>query len=86
MSIDLVIVRPVKGEGRTIGYVPRGAVEIGDVVITRFGEEEVVDTLYSYTEDDVFKFMKKNTILTPIYSVIKKLDYSKIGGDYDLQT
>ena len=78
MSIDLVVIQPVKGGGRLVGYVPKGAVGIGDTVITRDGEMEVIDTLFSYTEDDVFKFLRKNTILTPIISVVKKIDYSRL--------
>jgi len=76
--IDLVVVSPVRGAGRIIGYVPRGTVEIGDIVVTRDGEMEVKDTLFSYTEDDVFQFLKRNTILTPIISVVKTIDYSGV--------
>ena len=76
--IDLIIVQPVNGAGKSVGYVPRGEVEVGDIVVTRDGEEEVIDTLFSYTEDDVFQFLKKNTILLPILSVVKKIDYSKL--------
>ena len=78
MSIDLVVIQPVKGGGRLVGYVPMGAVGIGDTVITRDGEMEVIDTLFSYTEDDVFKFLRKITILTPIISVVKQIDYSRL--------
>lgn len=76
--IDLVIIRPAKGEGRSVGYAPRGEVNVGDTVITQFGEEIVLDTLFTYSEDEVFQFLKRNSTLTKIQSVVKTIDYSEI--------
>lgn len=76
--IDLVIIRPARGDGRSVGYAPRGEVNVGDTVITQFGEEVVLDTLFTYSEDDVYQFLKRNSTLTRIQSVMKTIDYSKI--------
>lgn len=76
--IDLVIIRPAKGEGRSIGYAPRGEVNVGDTVVTQFGDEVVLDMLFTYSEDDVYQFLKRNKTLTRIKSVVKTIDYSEI--------
>ena len=76
--IDLVLVE-YKDSSREICYAPRREVNIGDNVITNWGEGKVIETLFTYSEDDVFKFFRRNTKITPV--LYKPIKYEEESND-----
>ena len=78
--IDLVLVE-YKDSSREICYAPRGEVNIGDDVITKWGDGKVIETLFTYSEDEVFKFFRRNTKIHPV--LYKPIKY-KEGDNSDL--
>ena len=77
--IDLVLVSYGKTVGKEICYAPRHEVEKGDKVVTQFGEGEVVETLFTYSEDEVFKFFARNQKIRPI--LFKPIKYEEETAD-----
>lgn len=75
-SIDLVI---VDAEYKNlICYAPYNTVHMGDTVITGSGNGQVVETLFTYSENDVFQFFKRNVDLIPIKAVIQNVNYEGV--------
>ena len=73
--IDLVIVDYGNNCGTEICYTPRGAVDVGDTVLTQFGEGKVTETLFTYSEDDVYKFFKRNMKIRQVLSKLITIKY-----------
>lgn len=88
MSIDLAVVTHTDTVFNTkeIAYAPYGQITVGAEVFTSTGLGTVVECLYTYEEDDVFRFFKKNTKIVPILSVVKKIHYEFEGEKNDLST
>ena len=72
-SIDLVIVDTEFK--KVICYAPYNTVREGDTVITEAGNGQVVETLYTFSSDDVFQFFKRNTTIYPIRAKLCGIDY-----------
>lgn len=72
-SIDLLIVDTQYKN--VICYAPRNTVKLGDTVITDIGTGKVTDTMFTYSEDDVYKFFKRNMDIIPVKSVITPINY-----------
>ena len=64
--IDLVVVAYPESCGKEICYAPRHEVETGDTVVTTFGEGTVKETLFTYSEDEVFQFFARNQKIRPV--------------------
>lgn len=64
--IDLVVVEYPQNVGKEICYAPRHEVEAGDTVMTSFGEGTVKETLFTYSEDEVFQFFARNQKIRPV--------------------
>lgn len=76
--IDLVVVE-YHDSDREICYAPRREVDIGDAVITKWGEGKVIETLFTYSEDEVFKFFRRNTKIRPV--IYKPIKYEEESND-----
>lgn len=75
--IDLVLVDYGNGCGTEICYAPRRAVDVGDTVLTNFGEGTVTETLFTYSEDEVYSFFKRNMKIRQVLSKIVKIEYEE---------
>lgn len=79
--IDLMIV-----DRSIICYAPYGEVSIGDTVKIKpqrlMFEGAVTDLISTYEENEVFKFFKKNTNISPVIAVVKSIHYK--GEENDL--
>ena len=75
-SIDLAV---VDMEVRNaICYAPYGEIKPGDTVITSIGNGIVTETLYTYTDNELFAFFKRNVEIVPIKSVINPISYEGV--------
>lgn len=81
-SIDLLVVTTL--QKKVFCYAPYGIVKVGDKVITRNGSGTVTDSIYTLSEDDVFKFFKRNMSIEPIEAVIRPVNFER--GNYDIST
>lgn len=79
--IDLVLV-----DGSIICYAPFGEVGVGDTVKIKPHssalEGTVTEQISTYDGNEVFKFFKKNTKISPVLAVVKKIHYE--GEENDL--
>lgn len=88
-SFDLVFIDDGADNRLRLCYAPYNTVKIGDTVLidcengkSVFGT--VADTTYTFGEDDVFLFLKRNIDILPIKAVLRELKYK--GENNDLST
>lgn len=75
-SIDLAVVD--MEYKNAICYAPYGTIKPGDTVITSIGNGIVTETLYTYTDNELFAFFKRNVEIVPIRSVVQPISYEGV--------
>lgn len=79
--IDLIVL-----EDNKICYAPYCEVGIGDLVKVHDKEKfvierTVVDQISTYEENEVFKFFKRNTDISPVLAIVKTIHYEEEAND-----
>lgn len=77
-AIDLVVVDT--NYKSAICYAPYGVVKVGDTVITDSGTGTVTEAVFTYGEDEVYKFFKRNIDILQVRSVVMAIDYEGVDA------
>lgn len=73
MSVNLVAVKH-EGEGTELCIAPTGVLKPGDTVETDWGRGVIEATVFTFSGDELFDFLRKYIQIKPVRAVIKFLE------------